>query len=133
MKPTLLIALLISMAGAAVVPQAGLRFYYTFDQQTMSGSKIKDMSGNGYDLTSSGPMKFSTDRFFNAGGALKMDGTYHLSALLPDSTVHAMTRPERFHIRHCIQHHRAFHEHVRPNGHCRSGRPVQFRRFPFDA
>jgi Concanavalin A-like lectin/glucanases superfamily len=96
MKPTLLIALLISMAGAAVVPQAGLRFYYSFDQQTVSGSKIKDLSGNGYDLTSSGPMKFSTDRFFNAGGALKMDGTYHLSALLPDSTVHAMTDQNDF-------------------------------------
>ena len=96
MKPTLLIALLISMASGAVIPQAGLRFYYTFDQQTMSGSKIKDMSRNGYDLTSSGPVQFAADRFSNTGSALKMDGTYHLSALLPDTTVHAMTDTNDF-------------------------------------
>ena len=96
MKPTLLIALLISMAGGAVVPQAGLRFYYTLDQQTTSGSTIKDMSRNGYNLTSSGPVQLAADRFSNAGSALKMDGTYHLSALLPDTTVHAMTDTNDF-------------------------------------
>lgn len=96
MKPTLLIALLVSMACGAAVPQAGLRFYYTFDQQTVNGSTVKDMSGNGYDITSTGPVQLAADRFSNAKGALKMDGTYHLSALLPDSTVHAMTDSNDF-------------------------------------
>jgi hypothetical protein len=54
------------------------------------------MSANGYHLTSSGPVQLAADRFSNAKSALKMDGTYHLSALLPDSTVHAMTDKNDF-------------------------------------
>lgn len=96
MKPILLIAILIFAVNGAVIPKSGLRLYYTFDQPTINGTAIKDQSGNGYNLVSSGTVKLAADYFSNANSALLMDGTYYLSVLLPDSTVHAMTDTNDF-------------------------------------
>lgn len=96
MKPALLVAALFFVASADAIPKDGLRFYYTFDQQNTVGSTVKDLSGNGYNLTSSASVQLAADRFSNANCALQMDGTYYLSAVLPDSTVHAITDTNDF-------------------------------------
>jgi hypothetical protein len=99
MKPLLIVTMLICLAGAAGLPTTGLRFYYSFDPNTISfGTTVTDLSNHGCALTASGSgtIKSGPDRFSNPAGALLMDGTYHLSALLPDSTVHKMTDTNDF-------------------------------------